>query len=1131
MSRFWAVLRIVFSRSMGNRRLLATVVVGVILSAALMASVAIYSDAIRDLGLKHALETEEKLDLNVEILSSSQGVTPSLYDDRVELTRSRLQGAIGAVLDEIVRYGRTDTFFLTDPGQPVDTEDDGRPRSHFQFYENLQDRVTLVAGDFPSEPAATAPGEPPALEVLIGAPAAEQHGVSIGDTFDLHPFWALDLQPVTVTVVGIVEPNDPGEEFWFGNGEEGRFIVSTTSWPTYPFFVDEAAVTGPLVSYLTDLRGSFWTYGLIDLGAVNSRNAADVESSLRGLQSSLRADILRTTVNTDLPETIDTYEEKLFFTRLPLFALMVQIVGIVLYYLVMVSNMLVERQVGEIALLKSRGASTGQVMAIYGFEGVGLCLIGLAVGPFLAGTAISLLGLTPAFNDLSGGSALDVTYSSWAFLFALIGVLLALLALLVPAYRASRSSIVNYKQSLARPPQQPAFLRYYLDLILIVVAAFLFYQLRQRGSLVTERLFGELSADPLLLVTPTLFMLMIALVFLRLFPVVLRLASWAGRGLNGATIPLGLFHLVRSPLHYSRLILLLLLATAVGMFAAGFRATLEQSYDDRAAYEAGAPARLDYTRGDFPPDLFVEEVAQRLGTEDFTPVARIGASYSDIPSFTFVQSDLLAVRPGEFEQYAYWRSDFAGPGLDNLMDRLVAPEVEPAPLVGTIPAGDRFVGLWAIPPQVHTANDGRLAIRLADEDGTLWEYTLFPVGDPDTAGWQFHAANLDEPTSPRNLGAPDPADDLQLDAVFFRFIGAAPSDTRHVFLVDALQTGSQLPGADDFGFPDPEIVDEFEDTGGYATIGGVSTRREPAVISRVEQGREDAFALSLEFTIFDEGPQIFGFRPRSGADTLPVLASDGFLDRTGLSVGDTNLLYINRQYVNVQVVGSFAYFPTWDTGGSTEMLVANLDTLQDVAARVPTLSTGAYPDEAWIGDLTGANLDPEQLGLDGSPITPDVITTPALRAQAASDPLIAASWEGILFLSFACVLLLTALGFIVYSFLTAQTRSLEFAILRTMGFSTRQIFGLVSFEQIFVIVSGALVGTFLGMPLSGLMIDFMGVNERGEDVIPPIITQISWSTVLTVYSLLAIVFVATIVSLALLYSRLSVHRALRMGEL
>src|SRR5690606_26573521 len=217
------------------------------------------------------------------------------------------------------------------------------------------------------------------------------------------------------------------------------------------------------------------------------------------------------------------------------------------------------------------------------------------LGPLLAGAAISLLGTTPAFSDLSGGATLEVNFSTWAFLLALLGVLLALVALLVPAYRATRHSIIHYKQNLARPPQQPAFLRYYLDLALIGVAAFAFYQLRQRGSLVTDRLFGDLSADPLLLVTPTLFMLMIALVFLRIFPIVLRVASWAGKGLNGATIPLGLFHLVRSPMHYSRLILLLLLATAVGMFAAGFRATLERSYDDRASYEAGAPARVHYS--------------------------------------------------------------------------------------------------------------------------------------------------------------------------------------------------------------------------------------------------------------------------------------------------------------------------------------------------------------------------------------------------------------------------------------------------------------------------------------------------------------------------------------------------------
>ena len=60
-----------------------------------------------------------------------------------------------------------------------------------------------------------------------------------------------------------------------------------------------------------------------------------------------------------------------------------------------------------------------------------------------------------------------------------------------------------------------------------------------------------------------------------------------------------------------------------------------------------------------------------------------------------------------------------------------------------------------------------------------------------------------------------------------------------------------------------------------------------------------------------------------------------------------------------------------------------------------------------------------------------VFDSEALRQAQDEDPLVAAGWEGVLFLSFLAVLILSALGFLVASFLTAQTRSLEFAILRT----------------------------------------------------------------------------------------------------
>jgi len=100
-----------------------------------------------------------------------------------------------------------------------------------------------------------------------------------------------------------------------------------------------------------------------------------------------------------------------------------------------------------------------------------------------------------------------------------------------------------------------------------------------------------------------------------------------------------------------------------------------------------------------------------------------------------------------------------------------------------------------------------------------------------------------------------------------------------------------------------------------------------------------------------------------------------------------------------------------------------------------------------------------------------------------------------------------------------------------MGLSTPQIVGVVTFEQVFVVAAGVITGTILGLPLSRLMLGFMGLTETGDAVVPPFVSRVSWGALLTSYLGLTIVFVAAIISLVLLYARLSVSRALRMGEI
>ncbi|MGI8553235.1 MAG: FtsX-like permease family protein [Dehalococcoidia bacterium] len=1127
MPTFASILRLVVRRSAGNWRLLINVAVGILLAATLLAATPIYADAIRDLGLSYALRTHDRNKLDVQIHLGSLITRRHDNDVRNEIIANSIRNTIGPFVRARSENGHSATFFPSAVGEAAPA-DDNRPRAFFQYFSDFRAHVRLLSGQWPASQPAAGPNTPQAVPVLLSKQTSDRLHLQVGQAFDLHPFWRPPGQaPVRATIVGLIEPLNLNEEYWLGATD--RFDVTTTTWATYPFFVDEKTFVDTIAGYLPDMDADYTTSLYMALDRINGRNATQVENGLRGLSSYLGQNVERTTVDSQLPDIIQTYRTHLFFTRIPLFALIIQIVGVVLYYVVMVGTMLVDRQAGEIALLKSRGAGTGQILAVYAIEGGSLGLLAVALGPLLAGLSVTLLGPTPPFHNLSGGGLLAIHISTQAYLLALLGAVLAVAALLWPAYRAARFSIVHYKQSISRPPEQPIFLRYYLDLFLIGVGAFAFYELRQHSSLVTTRLLGTASADPLLLAAPTLFMLMIALVFLRLFPLLLRLVTWLVGRVSGASVMLGLWHMVRSPVHYSRLILLLILATSVAMFSAGFRSTLDASYADRAAYQAGADLRLAGLSGrsnDGPAGLEAR-AKTATGAVAASSAARLHGSYSPAP-YRSVDATLLAVNSANFAQVAFFRDDFAANSLHDLLKPLTTNR--PGALPGIpLPDAAQF-GVWMLNPD--NARNFQLGARLVDAGGRLFTYTLVDSAT-DSNGWHFFRQDLVHPSVNGRSLTFNPAQPVRLQSLF---LNANPvntlTDQRVTLYFDDLQTTSDGRGSlGPNGFAQSSIVDGFEDVADLEPIDGLT--QQPTVDSFTRgatHARSGHYSGELTWTRGRSSPALHGFRVRGDRKPVEVLASDDFLTATGSHVGQTVSVFMGSSYVPAQISGSFQYFPTFDANGAGHFLVADLARLAYAADQVPAASDPLVPNEVWLKQPSPppANdtvLKQRNLGAD------QVFDRAQISAGQQRDPLVAASWEGILFLALVGVLLLTALGFLVYSYLSAQGRSLEFAILRTMGFSSLQIAADVVFEQCFVIGAGLFAGTLLGLPLGRLMIGYMGIDESGATVVPPFVSSVSWATIVTVYGLLALVFLGTIVALVVLYSRLAVSRVLRMGEL
>ena len=1148
MVRFRSLPVIAVRRMLGNWRLLTSVVVGTVIAAAVLSSTTVYADAIRDLGLDFAFRQHSPASLDVQVVQSTQRVERGQYRrsrDRVDVAVAR---ALAPASGELVRMGTSATYYATPPGEAVPDRPD-RTRANLRFRSELEERIAIVEGEFPRPLPEAGDGPVP---VAIGAETAARNGIELGQRFDLHPFWDEDAEPLQIEIVGFVEPADPAERYW-GDGSLSDSItdVRTRNWETLLMIVPETTFFGSMVERSRGVSADFDTRYRVETDALSARHSESIAGAVSALERQLSATEERLHVNTELVEVLTTFDRKLFFTRLPLFVLMFQITGIVAYYLVMVSTMLVERQAAELALLRSRGATTAQLLAQYGVEGLLLATLATLAGPPLAAVVISALGPTPAFSALSGGGLLEVSISRTAYLLAGSGALLAFAALMLPAWRATRTTMVKFKRSSARPGPVPPFLRYYLDVALVLVSAIVFWQLSRQQELFSESLFGEVQADPFLLLTPSVFLLTVGIVFLRLFPLLLRMIAVAVGRTRSVAVLFGMRSLVRNPTHYTRLILLLMFATGVGMFGASFNATLDRSYRDRAAYVVGADVRaadLQALRG-FGEQAFREAVSAVPASATSLAV-RLRAEISHQDGSTSLE--FLGVEPQTFSQVGYFRRDFSNQSLAEIAETLAAngTQLRGAP----IPADARQIGVWVKTPDI--GGPVRIAVTVRDADGRYANVILgeIPPTAPTAEEWRFVARDLDQITASLGVlrGQPLRAP-LTLHAYYVQPRGLIAGAQGTVMLGPVLTT-SEPPAAlgdaaDDgpgrglsiFGrrfaavlleeaFPGAVVIHDFATIEGFEVIRDVL----PTRVGDTAIGGSDAppgFSGSTRFVWSNPGrqqPSLRGLRQETDGEPLVFYLSSGAAEGLRLETGDSVTVRIGRRYVSGELAGVFDYFPTSDVGNDREVLaVANLSRLLAVVNASPATSP-AMPDEVWYSAADPAGLRSVLEGDDFDPRLLLDIESEQLRQQ--QDPLVAAGWRGILALAFGTVLLLSAIGFLVYSYLTAQRRALEFAILRTLGFSRRQVFSLVAFEHLFVIVTGMGLGTVVGLQVGRMMMEFLSTDENGRQVLPPFILGVAWPSVFVAWGILGTVFIMTIAAVVLLYWRLAVHRALRIGD-
>jgi len=376
-----------------------------------------------------------------------------------------------------------------------------------------------------------------------------------------------------------------------------------------------------------------------------------------------------------LYKTISNYVQKGWQMELTMWVFNAPIIIMLAYYLFMVSKLIIEEDKNEISSLRSRGATQKQIFMRYVIE-CGLIIgLSLVLGPPLGMLLAQLVGSANGFLEFINRSGLNLRLVPTAYLYALAAGLLFLVMVLLPAYSATKSTIVQHKQKKARKKDKPFWEKAFLDIIFLVVSIFLLFIYSRHG----EMLFSSSgSVDPTIYFISTLFVISCGMVFLRIYPYILKLVFGLFKRKMSPTVYATFVQVSRGGSDNRFLILFLILTVSIGIYSSASARIINNNVEEVAAYKAGADVVIKPDWGDSLTDLTSKTEKVQLPVNQITSIPALdtttkvaNVTYANVKGALdfewFEGIRVMAIEPYEFSQVVDFRSSL----LDQQADPVI----------------------------------------------------------------------------------------------------------------------------------------------------------------------------------------------------------------------------------------------------------------------------------------------------------------------------------------------------------------------------------------------------------------------------------------------------------------------------
>jgi putative ABC transport system permease protein len=441
-------------------------------------------------------------------------------------------------------------------------------------FGGLKEQVELAGGKWFTD-ASEADGT---IQAVMMEEAMFRNDLHVGDVL-LYPTSGGSNTTLRVQIVGSFKPVDENSDYWY-QGLEG---LINNLYIAEPVFLND--LTGKLK---LPIQIASW-YSAYDLREIQTSQLSPLTSKLNRVDIEVYKKLKDTRLELSFASMLSDFRRDSIQLQTMLFTLAAPMIAMVFYFITMNTQQALEKQRSDIAVLRSRGASTRQIFMLFLIEGTLLGIVALLAGPLFGWFMAKSIGSASGFLEFVDRKAIPVGFSTDGVLAGVAAVIVAIAATVIPALLFTRTSIVDYKRQMARGDRKPFWQKWFLDVILLGVAGYGWYLFneRQMVSFKTGMTTDQLNVQPFLFFVPAITIFAAGLFFLRLFPLLLKLFNLMWKRILPVSFYLTLTQLSRSAKSYYPLMILLILTLGLGVYNSSAARTIGLNSEERIMYKYG----------------------------------------------------------------------------------------------------------------------------------------------------------------------------------------------------------------------------------------------------------------------------------------------------------------------------------------------------------------------------------------------------------------------------------------------------------------------------------------------------------------------------------------------------------------